>query len=229
LCMRALNRWPMPGAQYYNIEHARAGREKTIEEVIGHAMATSSGRFGPCHCPIAQIPEAQLGAVEAKAIRLGRTLGLPTFNDFREMLGFPRYKTFEEAFQGASQDPLQARVVPILKQMYGCMDNVELYIGLRMESPGTDGWGAPPTTLTVMLTDLVSRIRNDRFYTTDFTEEVYTAWGLAHAHSTSLAHIINRHTELHVPEHLALTRLLEDPPQRSRYSLRGMRSHHARP
>jgi hypothetical protein len=56
----------------------------------------------------------------------------------------------------------------------------------------------------------MSRISNDRFYTTDYTREVYTAWGYEHAHATSLVHIINRHSGLQLPESQPLVRMPPD-------------------
>ncbi len=68
---------------------------------------------------------------------------------------------------------------------------MELYPALYLEKRGRDILG--PTAAFAILADAFSAILQDRFFTEDFTPEVYTAFGLARAKSTTLVDLLNRH------------------------------------
>lgn len=54
-----------------------------------------------------------------------------------------------------------------------------------------------------VLMDFVD-VRQDRFYTTDYTPEVYTEWGFQHTKSTVLVDLANRHLGVHWPRSMWL-------------------------
>lgn len=51
-----------------------------------------------------------------------------------------------------------------------------------------------------ILSDAMSCMRHDRFHTIDFTPAVYTPWGYKHARTTSVRHLLKRHTSLPVTD-----------------------------
>ena len=67
------------------------------------------------------------------------------------------------------------------RQLYGHIDNLELYVGLQAEDcmplgPGS-GICCGYTMTRAILGDAVALVRGDRFYTTAFTPEYLTTWG----------------------------------------------------
>lgn len=64
--------------------------------------------------------------VEIDSIQMGRDLQLASYNDYRELAGFPRVKRWDEI----SGDP---EVQQTLKRLYKHVDNVEFYTGLFAE------------------------------------------------------------------------------------------------
>lgn len=65
-------------------------------------------------------------------IQRGRDLGLPTLNDGREDLGLAHYQTMDQL----TADPTTAAA---LTQVYGIVDNVELWVGGLAETPVNGG------------------------------------------------------------------------------------------
>ena len=79
--------------------------------------------------------------VEMASIKLGRAAKLRSYNDYRELLQYPRVTSFDQI----SSDE---RVRKELERLYGHVDNVELYVGLYAEDgaqelgPAADGRAA---------------------------------------------------------------------------------------
>lgn len=90
-------------------------------------------------------------------------------------MGLSRHATFEDI----NPDP---EVAARLKQLYHTPDHVELYPGTVAEktkppmSPGS-GLCGTVTMTTAILSDAVSLVRGDRFYTIDYTPKLLTNWG----------------------------------------------------
>jgi prostaglandin-endoperoxide synthase 2 len=64
--------------------------------------------------------------VELASINLGRAAKLRSYNDYRELLEYPRVTAFDQI----SSDE---RVQKELERVYGHVDNVELYVGMYAE------------------------------------------------------------------------------------------------
>ena len=64
--------------------------------------------------------------VEADSIRQGRESKLATYNDYREVMQYPRVTRFEQI----NSDP---RVVEALRRLYGEVDRIEYFVGLFAE------------------------------------------------------------------------------------------------
>ncbi len=116
-----------------------------------------------------------LRSVEILGIIQARSWNLATLNEFREFAGLSRHATFEDI----NPDPVVAEK---LKNLYDHPDFVELYPGLVAEKakppivPGS-GLCVNFTTSYAILSDAVSLVRGDRFYTIDYTPKNLTAWG----------------------------------------------------
>ena len=104
-----------------------------------------------------------LRLVEVLGIQQSRSWKTATLNEFRRFFGLMEHKTFEEV----NPDP---KIAQSLRRLYDHPDNVELYPGLIIESPKVPmapGSGlCPPQTIgKAILSDAVSLVRGDRFYT----------------------------------------------------------------
>lgn len=67
-----------------------------------------------------------LRQIEVQSILRGRQVQLATYNDYRALCRFPRVTEFDQI----SGDP---QVQQALQQLYGSVDNIELYVGLFAE------------------------------------------------------------------------------------------------
>lgn len=95
-----------------------------------------------------------------------RKWNLATLNEFRDFFGLARHQTFESI----NSDP---EVANALRHLYEHPDFVEMYPGIVAEEakvPMVPGVGIAPTfTISrAILSDAVTLVRGDRFYTTDY-------------------------------------------------------------
>jgi hypothetical protein len=99
-----------------------------------------------------------------------RERGVPRYNEFRALMHRDPVTSFEEL----TGDPATARE---LEDVYGHIDRVDLMVGLYAEGR-PDGFAFSDTTFRVFLLMASRRLKSDRFFTTDYTEDVYTRTGL---------------------------------------------------
>ena len=104
-----------------------------------------------------------LRVVEILGIEQSRAWRTATLNEFRLFCGLIKHEKFEDI----TPDPELALK---LRQFYDHPDNVELYPGLVVEGPKkimVPGSGlCPPATIgKAILSDAVTLVRGDRFYT----------------------------------------------------------------
>ena len=146
------------------------------DDLVG-AMATAieqpGGSFGGRNVPRIMKPIEMLGIIR------GRKWNLAGLNEFRKHFGLKGYETFEEI----NSDP---EIADSLRHLYQHPDYVELYPGIVAEeakTPMCPGVGIAPTyTISrVVLSDAVSLVRGDRYYTTDYNPKNLTNWGFQEA------------------------------------------------
>jgi hypothetical protein len=115
-----------------------------------------------------------------------RERGVPRYNDFREEMRMPRVRSFSELTnnkQWAEQ----------LRRVYdNDIDKVDLQIGMYAE-PLPPGFGFSDTAFRVFILMASRRLKSDRFFTTDFTPEVYTQTGLDWVNKTKMKDVLLRH------------------------------------
>lgn len=135
--------------------------EESVEDV--------AGAFGASN-----VPEI-FRSVEVMGIKQARSWNLATLNEFRSFFSLEPYTSFEEI----NSDPY---IVDQLKRFYDHPDLVELYPGIIVEdakkpmAPGS-GLCTNYTISRAILSDAVSLVRGDRFYTVDYTPKHLTNWG----------------------------------------------------
>ena len=150
------------------------------------------------------IPPA-LRVIEILGIQQARAWGVCTMNEFRQYLGLKKFNTFKE---WNSQVP---GVAEAAEQLYGHIDNLELYPGLLAEDcmalgPGS-GICCGYTMTRAILADAIALVRGDRYFTVDYTPANLTAWGYADcvrnpqngAFGAALPKLLFRHLPRHYP------------------------------
>ena len=119
-----------------------------------------------------------------------RERGVPRYCQFRRLIGMPAPKTFEELTTN-----LEWRKE--VRAIYATVEDVDLFVGTLCESqadPGTpNGFGFSDTVFRIFILMASRRLRSDRFYTTDFTPDVYTSAGFQWVADNSMRTVLQRH------------------------------------
>jgi peroxidase len=117
-------------------------------------------------------------------IQRGRDNGLADYNTVRAAYGLPKVKSFAQI----TSDP---QVQAELKQLYGTVDNIDLWVGALAENHVRGSSVGP--TLKAIISDQFERLRDgDRFfYLREFSGKL-----LQQIDNTTLADVIRRNTDL---------------------------------
>jgi hypothetical protein len=114
-----------------------------------------------------------------------RERGVPRYNDFRELLHMPRIKSWDKL----CANPQWARE---LREVYGDLDKVDTMVGMFAETP-PKGFGFSDTTFHIFILTATRRIQSDRFFTVDYTPEVYTPLGIRWIANNGMKTVLMRH------------------------------------
>jgi hypothetical protein len=121
-----------------------------------------------------------LAAVDVLRIR---ERGVPRYNEFRRLLGKKPVDSFEELNPSHAEE---------LERVYGSLDRLDVMPGLYAE-PLPKGFGFSDTAFRVFILMASRRLKSDRFFTRDYTPEVYTREGLDWIADTSMRDVLLRH------------------------------------
>jgi hypothetical protein len=127
-------------------------------------------------------PALDLAAVDVLRIR---ERGVPRYNEFRRLFHRSPVRSFEEL----TRDRAAAAE---LERIYGSVDRVDLMVGLYAE-PRPKGFAFSDTAFRVFVLMASRRLKSDRFFTRDFTPEVYTRAGLEWIDRTTMVSVLLRH------------------------------------
>lgn len=131
-------------------------------------------------------PDGTLNDIAATDILRVRERGVPRYNEFRKLLHKPPVKTFEQL----CDNPAWAEQI---RRVYnGDIDRVDLMVGLYAETP-PKGFGFSDTAFRIFILMASRRLNSDRFFTTDFTPEVYTPAGMQWIADNGFASVLLRH------------------------------------
>ncbi len=114
-----------------------------------------------------------------------RERGVPRYNRFREKMHLPPVASFEQM----CDDPDLAKE---LKAVYGDVNRVDLMVGTYAETP-PPGFGFSDTAFRIFILMASRRLKSDRFFTTDFTPEVYSPAGMDWISNNGMTSILLRH------------------------------------
>jgi len=158
--------------QTSELKRGKDGRfdDALLKKILVGAIEDPAHAFGA-----RSVPE-ELKLVEMLGIENARNVWkLCTFNEFRVFLGLKPLASFEEF----NHDP---KVSQKLKELYGNIDDLELYVGLVAEEPKPAMIGAglcPGYTISRgILGDAVALVRGDRFLTDCLDTAHLTSWGM---------------------------------------------------
>ncbi|KAF8132277.1 heme peroxidase [Boletus edulis] len=150
--------------------------DNDLARLLQEAIERRAGAFRARGCPAALRP------AEILAIEQGRKWAACTLNEFRKFIGLRPYKSFQEW----NPDPV---IHSAAEEIYGHIDNLELYVGVQAEEtkPPMPGAGLCPgyTISRAILSDAVCLTRGDRFLTVDLTPYNLTSWGYQHCTDTT--------------------------------------------
>ena len=115
-----------------------------------------------------------------------RERGVRRYNDFRERLRKPRVARFEDL----TSNPRWAEEI---REVYeGDIDSVDLQVGLLAE-PLPPGFGFSDTAFRIFILMASRRLKSDRFFTNDYSPEVYSPEGLDWVERNTMADVLLRH------------------------------------
>ena len=115
-----------------------------------------------------------------------RERGVPRYNEFRELIGRGRAQSFEEI----TSNPAWAQE---LREVYGNdIERIDLMVGMFAEDL-PPGFGFSDTAFRIFILMASRRLKSDRFFTTDYTPEVYTPFGYNWVENTTMSQVLLRH------------------------------------
>jgi hypothetical protein len=114
-----------------------------------------------------------------------RERGILRYNAFRRALQLPAASTFEEL----TDNPEWASE---LRDVYGDVEQVDLLAGTLAE-PLPDGMAFSDTQFRIFILMASRRLNSDRFFTTDFTPEVYSPLGMEWIRDNTMSSVLLRH------------------------------------
>jgi hypothetical protein len=124
-----------------------------------------------------------LAAVE---ILRDRERGVPRYNDFREQLDMPRIKRFEDLTDD------QELAIEIQSVYNGDLDKVDTLVGVLAETP-PPGFAFSDTAFRIFILMASRRLKSDRFFTTEFTPDIYSEEGMRWVQDTTFTDVLLRH------------------------------------
>jgi hypothetical protein len=133
-----------------------------------------------------QRPDGALQDLAATDILRTRELGVPRYNAFRELIHLPRIDRFEDLTDNPAW-------VEELRHVYGGdIDRVDLMTGMFAE-PKPPGFAFSESAFRIFVLMAPRRLKSDRFFTRDFTPQVYTQTGLDWIADTTFRTLLLRH------------------------------------
>ena len=123
-----------------------------------------------------------LGAIDVLRVR---ERGVPRYNEFRRLFRLKPATSFEEL----TDNPAWAEE---LRQIYGDVERVDLMVGMYAETK-PKGFGFSDTAFRVFILMASRRLECDRFFTTDFTPEIYTPAGMSWIEDNTMRDVLLRH------------------------------------
>jgi hypothetical protein len=131
-------------------------------------------------------PDGYFMDLAATDIMRTRELGVPRYNQFRRLLHLPPANNFAEL----TDDPALAEKI---RRIYNNdIECVDLIVGMFAEKRPA-GFAFSETAFRIFILMASRRLNSDRFFTKDFTPEVYTQVGMDWIRDNSMSTLLLRH------------------------------------
>ena len=130
-------------------------------------------------------PDGTYTDLAATDILRTRELGVPRYNEFRRLLHLKPAKDFADLTDDTA---MQAT----LQDLYGDIDQVDTIVGMFAEKRPKD-FGFSETAFRIFLAMTARRLKSDRFFTDDFTPEVYSPAGYRWVVENDMTSVLLRH------------------------------------
>ena len=130
-----------------------------------------------------------IGDIDMAAIDVlrDRERGVPRYNEFRRQIGLKPITRFEDL----TSDP---ELLADLKSLYNNdIEMIDTLVGQLAEETRPEGFGFGETSFQIFILNASRRLMTDRFFTTDYTDEVYTAAGIDWVEDNTMVDVIRRH------------------------------------
>jgi hypothetical protein len=114
-----------------------------------------------------------------------RERGVPRYNRFRELFHMRPVKSFDEL----TSNPEWAKK---LEEVYGDVNKVDLMVGMYAETPPR-GFGISDTAFRLFILMASRRLKSDRFFTKDYTPEIYSRAGIDWVENNTMRTVLLRH------------------------------------
>jgi hypothetical protein len=115
-----------------------------------------------------------------------RERGVPRYNDFRQRLRKRRVEKFEDLTPNPEWNEQ-------IREVYGGdIDKVDTQVGMLGEKV-PPGFGFSDTAFRIFILMASRRLKSDRFFTNDYTPEVYTQQGLEWVEGNLFGDVVRRH------------------------------------
>jgi hypothetical protein len=151
-------------------------------------------------------PDGDVIDLAAVDVMRDRERGVPRYNRFRELLHLPPVRSFEEMCTSGASAQENMDLAKELKAIYGDVNRVDLMVGMYAEAP-PPLFGFSDTAFRIFILMASRRLKSDRYFTTDFTPEVYSPAGMDWITNNGMASILLRH----YPELAPALRGVENP------------------
>ncbi|MFD3698278.1 peroxidase family protein [Streptomyces sp. NPDC058646] len=116
-----------------------------------------------------------------------RERGIPRYNAYRQMLRKRPVASFDELTGGHPGD------TALIRDLYeGRLDRVDTLVG-NLAEPRPAGFGFSDSLFRIFILMASRRLKSDRFFTTDYRPEVYTAEGLEWVDRNTMVTVLLRH------------------------------------
>jgi hypothetical protein len=190
--------------------HGNPAQPREVLHKIGYANAFYSlGIANPGAITLHNYPEflrdltrVNDDKLDVAAVDVLRTreCAVARYNDFRRLF---RLRPASSFYDLAGNDELAREIRKVYR---GNLEAVDLMVGLFAERKPA-GFAFGDTAFRVFLLMAARRLASDRFFTADFTPEVYTPAGLEWIDETTLAGMLRRH----YPELGRVLRVVDNP------------------
>jgi hypothetical protein len=180
------------------LEVTGAGARAVLDAMPMEDVFYSFGRAHPGQITLGNYPESlrafqrmdgALIDVATIDVLRDRERGVPRYNAFRELFRIPRIRSFDE---------LNPAWAAELRAVYGQtdgrdnVDRLDLMVGMFAETP-PKGFAFSDTAFRILILMASRRLKSDRFFTTDYTADVYTQAGLDWIAGNDLKSVLTRH------------------------------------